>query len=74
MPAAYARTATEALTNVTYRYVELLANHGVPGAFSHDAHLIGGLNTFEGHVTHPAVAKSHGLPFVEASNLLSAVA
>src|SRR2546430_2456102 len=25
MPAAYARTATQALTNVTYRYVELLA-------------------------------------------------
>src|SRR6266480_2439321 len=26
MPAAYARTATQALTNVTYRYVELLAD------------------------------------------------
>src|SRR5436305_13924410 len=25
MPAAYARTATQALTNVTYRYIELLA-------------------------------------------------
>ena len=30
MPAAYARTATQALTNVTHRYVELLANHGLP--------------------------------------------
>ena len=36
MPAAYARTATQALTNVTYRYIEMLADHGVPGAFKRD--------------------------------------
>src|SRR5712691_6571424 len=29
MPAAYSRTATQALTNVTYRYIELLADHGL---------------------------------------------
>src|SRR5580658_1384572 len=40
MPAAYARTATQALTNVTYRYIELLADHGVPGAFHRDPHLL----------------------------------
>ena len=28
MPGAFARTATQALTNVTYRYIELLADHG----------------------------------------------
>src|SRR4026209_632433 len=33
MPAAYSRTATQALTNVTYRYVELLANIGLEGAW-----------------------------------------
>jgi alanine dehydrogenase len=33
MPGAYARTATQALTNVTYRYVELIADNGVPGVF-----------------------------------------
>src|SRR5438128_10194225 len=32
MPAAYARTATQALTNVTYRYVELLADLGLERA------------------------------------------
>ncbi len=31
MPAAYARTATQALTNVTYLYVELLADFGLEG-------------------------------------------
>src|SRR5213076_38957 len=32
MPAAYARTATQALTNITGRYVELLADRGLEGA------------------------------------------
>src|SRR5438045_7020810 len=32
MPAAYARTATPALTNVTYRYIELLADLGLAEA------------------------------------------
>ena len=62
MPGAYARTATQALTNVTYRYIELLADHGVPGAFQRDPHLVSGLNLIDGHVTHPAVAEAHGLP------------
>src|SRR5213078_4588482 len=52
MPAAYARTATQALTNVTYRYIETLADHGVPGAFKRDPNLLGGLNVFDGKVTH----------------------
>src|SRR5437764_3595643 len=32
MPAAYARTATQALTNVTFRYIELLAKCGLEDA------------------------------------------
>src|SRR6202050_387450 len=32
MPGAYARTATQALTNVTYRYLETLADYGVDEA------------------------------------------
>jgi alanine dehydrogenase len=61
MPAAFARTATQALTNVTYRYIELIADHGIPGAFAKDPNLLGGLNVFEGKVTHPAIAHAHGL-------------
>ncbi len=62
MPAAFARTATQALTNVTYRYIETLADHGVPGAFRKDPCLLGGLNVFDGKVTCAAVAEAHGLP------------
>lgn len=65
MPAAYARTATQALTNVTYRYIENLADHGVPGAFRRDPNLLGGLNLYDGNVTHPAVAAAHGLEFFD---------
>ena len=32
MPGAFARTATQALTNVTYRYIEALADHGLAEA------------------------------------------
>ena len=65
MPAAYARTAAQALTNVTARYVELLADHGVPGAFQRDPHLLGGLNLIDGRITSRPVAEAHHLPFSE---------
>jgi len=61
MPAAYARTATQALTNVTYRYVELLADFGLEGACKKQPTLIGGINTRDGRLTCKAVAEAHGL-------------
>jgi len=67
MPAAYARTATQALTNVTSRYVEILADHGVPGAFQRDPHLLGGLNLIDGQITCRAVAEALDLPFTDYS-------
>jgi len=63
MPAAYARTATQALTNVTFRYLELLADHGLQGACKKQPALIGGINTREGRLTCKAVADAHGLKY-----------
>jgi alanine dehydrogenase len=63
MPAAYARTATQALTNVTYRYVELLADFGLDGACKKQPALIGGINTRDGKLTCRAVAEAHGLKY-----------
>src|SRR5438552_1136758 len=48
MPAAYARTSTPALTNITSRYVELLADPGLEGACQKQPALIGGINTRDG--------------------------
>ena len=63
MPAAYARTATQALTNVTYRYVQLLADRGLEGACKKQPALIGGINTRDGRLTCNAVAEAHGLKY-----------
>jgi alanine dehydrogenase len=61
MPGAYARTATQALTNVTYRYLEMLSDFGVEEACQKNPALIGGINVKNGKVTYKAVAEAHGL-------------
>jgi alanine dehydrogenase len=61
MPGAYARTATQALTNVTYRYLETLADFGVEEACRQNPALIGGINVKDGKITYRAVAEAHGL-------------
>jgi alanine dehydrogenase len=63
MPAAYARTATQALTNVTYRYVELLADHGLVEACRRHPALLSGINVMNGKLTCQAVAEAHGMKF-----------
>jgi alanine dehydrogenase len=64
MPGAYARTATQALTNVTYRYIELLADHGLAEAMEKQPALLSGINILNGRITHSAVANAHGMKSV----------
>ena len=61
MPGAYARTATQALTNVTFPYVELIADRGLSGACGAKPELEGGINVINGLVTCSAVAEAHGV-------------
>jgi alanine dehydrogenase len=63
MPGAYARTATQALTNVTYPYIEALAELGLEAACDKKAGLAQGVNVFENGLTCAAVAEAHQLPF-----------
>src|SRR3954469_13790312 len=63
MPGAYARTSTQALSNATARYAELLADLGLEGACKKQPALIGGINTRDGKVTYAAVAEAHGMDF-----------
>ena len=63
MPGAYARTATQALTNVTYRYIELLADSGLDEACERQPALKSGINIMNGNVTHKAVAEAHGMEY-----------
>jgi alanine dehydrogenase len=74
MPGAYARTATQALTNVTYPYVEALAEHGLAEACRKFPGLDAGVNVMEERLTCRAVAEAHGMnfaPFKTYSNSLS---
>lgn len=61
MPGAYARTATQALTNVTARYVEMIADLGLAGACEKVPALRGGINVHGGVLTVGAVAEAHGM-------------
>ena len=62
MPGAYARTATQALTNVTARFVEFLAE-GLSSAIKKQPAIIGGINVMSGKVRNEAVAQAHGLAY-----------
>src|SRR5215218_680554 len=66
MPAAFSRTATQALTNVTQRYIEILADYGLEAACERQPALRGGINVRDGKLTIKAVAEAHGLPYTAA--------
>jgi alanine dehydrogenase len=63
MPAAYARTATQALTNVTYRYIEQIADYGLEEACRRNPALVTGINVIQGKLTNKPVADAHGLSY-----------
>lgn len=63
MPGAYARTATQALTNVTAPFVEFLAEGGVEGALKKQPALSGGINVMNGKIRNKAVADALGLEY-----------
>jgi alanine dehydrogenase len=63
MPGAYARTATQALTNATMPYALKIANLGCEAALRLLPELGKGLNTWRGQLTCQPVAEALGLPF-----------
>lgn len=70
MPGAYARTATQALNNVTQRWITLLADKGVAGACSIRKEVLGAVNCSGGKLTCPPVGEAHGIPVVDAAEVL----
>jgi alanine dehydrogenase len=71
MPGAMARTSTFALNNATIGHALALAAKGWKAALRDDVHLRAGLNVCEGHVTHEAVARDLGYPYVAPDKLLN---
>ncbi|WP_047249454.1 alanine dehydrogenase [Chromobacterium subtsugae] len=72
MPGGVARTSTQALTNATLPYMLELANKGWRQALLDNAHLRNGLNICRGRVTHQAVAKDLGYPYVDPIEAIKA--
>ncbi len=70
MPAACARTATQALTHATLPYALRLAQLGYHEAMCQDAGLLSGLNLHLGQVTHPHVAQDLGYAYVQPSSII----
>ncbi|KKZ10380.1 MAG: alanine dehydrogenase [Candidatus Synechococcus spongiarum 142] len=60
MPGAVPRTATQALVSVTLPYIQAIAGCGLREAVAEKPELLGGLNTADGFICHPAVAKALG--------------
>jgi alanine dehydrogenase len=48
---------------VTYRYIEMLADHGLTETCQRQPALISGINVMTGNVTHKAVAEAHGMTY-----------
>jgi len=71
MPGAFARTSTQALTNVTLPYVHYLATEGLAGACTRHPELIGGINCQSGRLTCLEVGEAHDLDWVEPEPSLS---
>ena len=62
IPGDVPMTSTYALTNVTIKYALEIANKGVNGALKSKA-LALGLNTYQGAITHKAVAEALNLQY-----------
>lgn len=65
MPGGVARTSTFALNNATLPYVLAIADKGLKMAMLEDAHLMEGLNIYQGHITYQVIARDMGYEYVE---------
>lgn len=70
MPGAVAQTSTFALTNVTLKYAELIANLGVVDAVRSSKPLAKGVNCWDGKCTYEGVAEGVGVDYTPLSSLL----
>ena len=61
MPGAVPFTSTEALVSVTLPYILGIAGRDLEEAFTERPELLSGLNTVQGSVCHPGVAKALGV-------------
>ena len=69
MPGAVPFTSTTALCNVTYPYIELIAELGLKDALNCNLALANGLNIYKGSITHRGVADAFDYNFTPLSDM-----
>ncbi len=67
IPGAVAKTSTYSLTNMTAPYILKLANQGLLEYGRQDSAFAKGINTYQGKLTHEAVAEAHDKRFIDIS-------
>ncbi len=72
MPGAYARTATQALNNVTQPWIRMMAEHGVKAACAQRKELLSGINCIGGKLTCGPVGQAFDMPVTDPAELLNA--
>ncbi|MBQ1509064.1 MAG: alanine dehydrogenase, partial [Erysipelotrichaceae bacterium] len=70
MPGAVPRTSTIALTNATIKYGLQVANNGLKVACLKNNVLYSAVNTYDGKITHPAVAAAFNRYSADIKTLL----
>ncbi len=70
MPGAYSRTATQALSNVTTRWIMLLADKALQDACRAQPELLSGINCTMGKLTCSPVGEAHSLSAVNPAEVL----
>lgn len=70
MPAAVPHTSTFGLTNATFPYLLEIVKHGLERACELHPGICEGVNTFQGHITYPAVAESQNREWKELAAVI----
>lgn len=70
MPAAVPHTSTFGLTNATFPYLLELATKGLERACDDHPSICEGVNTYQGHITYPAVAESQNREWKDLAAVL----
>ncbi|MCD5002560.1 alanine dehydrogenase [Enterococcus saccharolyticus] len=70
MPGAVAQTATFALSNATLAFAKKLADTPLEQLIKEDSAIASGVNTYQGHLVHSAIAADLDLPFTQLNDLI----
>ena len=70
MPGVVPRTASKALNEAKFSYIEYIANNGIKNAIKNNTEIANGVNTYMNNLTAKAVASSLGLEHTPLNTLI----